>query len=68
MVGALHTITNIRPDGNENPKAYPAFKYNSFIFCFITPIISTNKIRVKGWCLILVCGLRASKVRKRVFF
>jgi hypothetical protein len=27
LVGALHTITNIRPDENENPKAYPAFKY-----------------------------------------
>ena len=27
LVGALHTITNIRPDEDENPKAYPAFKY-----------------------------------------
>jgi hypothetical protein len=27
LVGAGHTLTNIRQNEDENPKAYPAFKY-----------------------------------------
>jgi hypothetical protein len=27
LVGAAHTLTNIKPTEDKNPKAYPAFKY-----------------------------------------
>jgi hypothetical protein len=27
LVGAAHTLTNIKQAEDENPKAYPAFKY-----------------------------------------